>query len=82
MLYSSKFGLNKVFYFVLYGSFSLLADNGSKAFGQLCTHGFTIGEEVLFEPILNKRIESAKATQTSCCIRIDLEKFRNMSDTS
>lgn len=77
LLYTNKVGLNKVFYIVLYGSFALTENNES--FGENLTNGFTIGEECLFEPTLVKRMEVVKANQPSACLRIDLEKFRNMS---
>ena len=80
LLYTAKVALNKVFYIVIYGSFSLATKNGS--FGDACVNGFTIGEEVLFEPTMTKRMELVRATQPSCCLRIDLEKFRNMSNIS
>jgi len=51
-------------------------------FGETCGHGFTIGEEVLFDSELGKRSEVCKATQPSACLRIDLEKFRNMCNVT
>ena len=77
LLYTNTIGMNQAFYIVLYGSFSLTRDR--KPFGAECTNGFTIGEEVLFEPTMSKRMEKVRANQNSCCLRIDLEKFRNMS---
>ena len=82
LLYMDNIAVSKVFFIVLYGSFTLMNKNGKEPFGELCTNGFTIGEEVLFEPTLTNRFEIAKATQPSCCLRIDLEKFRNMSNVS
>jgi len=37
---------------------------------------------VLFDSELGKRSEVCKATQPSACLRIDLEKFRNMCNVT
>lgn len=82
MLYTDKAAITRCFFVVLYGKFTMMTENECRNFGEDCGHGFTIGEEALFEPGLGKRYESCKATQPSACLRIDLEKFRNMSNVT
>ena len=50
----------KCFYVVLYGQLTML-DSNNQSFGETLTHGFTIGEEALFESTLTDRYEKVKA---------------------
>ena len=83
LLYTEQAPITKHFYFVLYGSFSMeKTAKGGESFGHPCRQGFTIGEEIVFDLDRSKRYEACRAIKPSALVRIDYEKFRNMSNVT